>query len=216
MGRNLLLAALSALLASSSSAATAESLSPSKPGTGTGTGPPPLRPSAVRTVAVPSKSVDVDALFANRGGDEATADGVVFDASSTALAGLVWLGASTAWGSVGMLAAALLPGESKHYGRVLVASAATLVLGLPTEIATSSALASLAAASASGSYARITKAVQRRVQTLSEALQALTMISLSTLTFSIAQLKTDDVATLALAAAPGAVLGAVALAHWGR
>ena len=47
-------------------------------------------------------------------------------------------------------------------------------------------------------------------------LQALTMISLSTLTFSIAQLKTDDVATLALAAAPGAVLGAVALAYWGR
>ena len=76
--------------------------------------------------------------------------------------------------------------------------------------------ATLSLSVAAAKYARIAQAVRKRVQTLSEALQALTMVTLSALTFSLAQLRTDDVASLALASAPGAVLGAVALAQLGR
>lgn len=96
------------------------------------------------------------------------------------LVATTWMGACVAVGSLGLVAGSLLPYHAEASTRTFVAAATMLVACWPAEIATH-ALAQAAATRAAGSFPQNAQALTlaTRLGTLSDVLQALTMLSTS-------------------------------------
>ena len=118
---------------------------------------------------------------------------------------MTWLGTSLAWGSFGLVTAAVLPKDTDAPTRLIAATLAVLTVGVPAEF-----VADRLSVEARKRTSPLAAALASRLGTLSESLQAMTMSSLSLLFFSTAWRSLGARTTpLALASAPGALLGAL-------
>lgn len=139
-----------------------------------------------------------------RGGGNAFEDSAA--RQSVVVAALTWLGAGTAWGSLGLFSAALSAGDKK--AKMLKSCLVVLLLGIPCEILTSRIGQRADSVIRSRRGTRALELLCERLHVLSHALQALAMASCAVLTFSIAWISTKwKFGMLSLAAVPGALVG---------
>lgn len=132
------------------------------------------------------------------------------------LAAMTWTGASVAYGSLGLVAGALTPQSMESATRVLCAAITMLAFGWPVEFVVS-VLGRAASQRAASDVNVRAGALATRLGSLSEALQALLMTSVSLIWFAIAwRYFGMRITPLAVAALPGAAATSAWFAASGR
>ncbi|KAJ8600087.1 hypothetical protein CTAYLR_001907 [Chrysophaeum taylorii] len=132
------------------------------------------------------------------------------------LLAMTWMGATVAYGSLGLVAGALTPKEMGPATRTLCSACVMLLFGFPIETVVHT-LGRAASMRAIGRNNVLASTLAARLETLSDVLQALVMATTSLTLFALAWRRCGSrVTPLAIATAPGAGMAAIYYAIRGR